>query len=128
MATATASNPHQPPVTDPIVNEKSLSRTGAHSLRTIGLGFAGQRMQLRIEADDPFPVKAFALDNPDRLVVDLPGTWKGMKAPSVPENAIVGKVRLGSQPAGPRLVLDLKRPLKNHSIERAGNRVDILVQ
>ena len=121
-------NPHQPPVTDPIVNEKSLSKTGTHSLRTIHLGFAGQQMQLRIEAGDPFPVKAFALTNPDRLVVDLPGTWKDMKAPNVPENSIVSKIRLGQQPGGPRLVLDLKGPLKNHAIERAGNRVDVLVR
>lgn len=123
-----STNPRQPPVTDPIVSEKSLSKTGSHSLRSIHLGFSGQQMQLRIEAGEPFPVKAFALTNPDRLVVDLPGTWKDMKAPSVPDNSIVSAIRLGQQPGGPRLVLDLKGPLKNHAIERSGNRVDVMVR
>lgn len=123
-----APNPRQPAVLDPVNNGKSLSNTDAHTLRSINLGFSGQRMLLRIEAGDAFPVKTFALTGPDRLVVDFPGSWKGMKAPTVPENNVVSKVRLGDQPAGPRLVLDLKGPLKNHTVERSGNRVDILVK
>lgn len=119
--------PNQPPVTDPL-GAPSLPLAGSHALQTIHLGFAGQNMQLRIEADNPFPVKTFALTGPDRLVIDLPGTWSNMQAPSVPENSIVQKVRVGKQDKGIRLVLDLKKPLGNHSVSRAGNRVDVLVQ
>lgn len=123
-----ALNPRQPAVTDPVTSEKPLSKTGAHTLRSISLGFAGQQMLLRIEAGAPFPVKTFALTGPDRLVVDLPGVWQGLKVPNVPENNVVSKARLGNQSAGSRLVLDLKGPLKNHTVERVGNRVDILVK
>lgn len=127
-AVVPAPNPHQPEVLDPVAKGAPPSNTGAHSLRSINLGFSGQQMLLRIEAGDAFPVKTFALTGPDRLVVDLPGSWKGMKAPAVPDNNVVSKVRLGDQPSGPRLVLDLKGPLKNHTVERSGNRVDILVK
>lgn len=127
-SSASALNPRQPAVIDPITNGKALSKTGAHALRSISLGFSGQQMLLRIEADNPFPVKTFALTGPDRLVVDLPGVWQGLKVPNVPANNVVSKARLGNQSAGPRLVLDLKGPLKNHTVERVGNRVDILVK
>lgn len=127
-AAVPAPNSRQPEVLDPVAKGASPSNTGAHTLRSINLGFSGQQMLLRIEAGDTFPVKTFALTGPDRLVVDLPGSWKGMKAPAVPDNNVVSKVRLGDQPAGPRLVLDLKGPLKNHTVERSGNRVDILVK
>lgn len=105
-----------------------LSNTGTHALKTINLAFAGQDMLLRIEAGDPFPCKTFVLTGPDRLVIDLPGTWKDMKAPSVPQNRLVNKARLGQQNSGPRLVLDLSGPLKGHKVERKGNAVEILVQ
>lgn len=107
---------------------QELSDKGTHALRNISLSSSGAAMQLRIEADGPFPYKSFALTGPDRLVVDLPGTWKGMKAPSVPGNDIVKNVRLGQQTAGPRLVLDLSGGLKTHSVERAGNVITVTVQ
>lgn len=109
-------------------DEKALDKTGRHNMTLIKLSFAENQIYLRIEAEDAFPVKTFTLTNPDRLVVDLPGTWKGVTAPSVPSNNVVGGVRLGQQPAGPRLVLDLKRPLENYTTERTGGRVDILMQ
>ena len=85
-------------------------------------------MQLRIEADTPFPCRAFVLNKPDRLVIDLPGSWKGMKAPSVPQNRLIKTVRVGSQPAGPRIVLDLESAPKAHKVQRNGNVVEIVVQ
>ena len=107
--------------------EPVLSNTGTHVLADIGLHFSGQNMLLRIEADSPFPCKTFSLSKPDRLVIDLPGTWKNMKAPTVPQNRLIKNVRVGSQSAGPRIVLDLATPLKSHKIQRTGKVVEILI-
>ncbi|MDR2124933.1 MAG: AMIN domain-containing protein [Desulfovibrio sp.] len=99
-----------------------------HTLKNVSLTFAGNDMSLRLEADSAFPCKTFTLSGPDRLVIDLPGAWKGMKAPTVPGNRIVRKARVGLQSDGARLVLDLSSPLKKHKVEQNGNVVEILVQ
>ena len=85
-------------------------------------------MQLQIEADGPFPCNAFILTGPDRLVVDLPGSWTGMRKPDTPQNTLIKNVRLGQQPTGPRLVLDLAGPLKGHKVERSGSTTRIIMQ
>jgi hypothetical protein len=106
--------------------EKSYK--SAHTLTNISLTFVGNDMRLLLEADNAFPCKTFALSGPDRLVIDLPGAWKGMKAPTVPGNRIVRKARVGLQSNSARIVLDLSSPLKNHKVEQRGNVVEILVQ
>ncbi len=106
----------------------ALSEKAAHTMKKIGLHFAGQRIVLRMEADTAFPCKTFALGSPDRLVVDLPGTWKGMQTPGVPQNLVVKGVRVGKQPAGPRIVLDLEKPLQKHEVVRQGNVVEVYLQ
>jgi hypothetical protein len=102
--------------------------TNTHTLKNISLTFVGNDMLLLLEADSAFSCKTFALREPDRLVIDLPGAWKGMKAPTVPGNRIVRKARMGLQSDRARLVLDLSSPLKNHKVEQRGNMVEILVQ
>ncbi|MDR1489342.1 MAG: AMIN domain-containing protein, partial [Desulfovibrio sp.] len=108
--------------------QATLSEKGTHSLKNISLLFSGDEVILRIEADNAFPCKTFVLTGPDRLVIDLPGVWKGMKTPPLQNNRIIRAVRLGRQSAGPRLVLDLNAALKGHKVERRGNVVDIAVQ
>lgn len=117
----------QRPATDPL-SPAELGQSGAHTLTAISLSPSGQGMKLRIEADSAFTCKSFVLTAPDRLVIDLPGSWKGMKAPSVPANDLVKSVRLGQQPGGPRLVLDLASPPGNHTVERLGSAVEIQVR
>ncbi len=109
-------------------NGKNLSEKGRHVLKKISLHFAGQRMQLRIEADGAFPCKAFALADPHRLVIDLPGVWTDISAPTVPQNRIIKGVRVGKQATGPRIVLDLEQAPQKHEIVRQGGTVDIFVQ
>lgn len=86
------------------------------TLVNIGLNFKGNGMALRIEADAPFSYKTFALPSPDRYVVDLVGTWNKMRAPSVPANNMIKGARAGKQAGGPRLVLDMQRSPKKHSV------------
>ena len=107
---------------------EDTSEPGVLQLRNIKLTPKGQNIHLRIEADGSFPCKTFVLTGPDRLVIDLPGKWKGVHAPSVPANQLVNKIRAGEQAAGPRVVLDLARPLKGHQVQRQGNAVEIVLQ
>lgn len=108
--------------------QAALSDKGTHTLKNLALQITGDKIRVRIEADDPFPCKSFTLTGPDRLVIDLPGTWKGMKVPSVPQNDIIKNIRHGKQASGPRLVLDLSKGLKNHTVQRSGNVVEIVLQ
>ena len=106
----------------------ALSDKATHVLQNIAFSFAGQNLQLVIQADTPFPCKTFVLTGPDRLVIDLPGAWKEMKTPAIPQNRLVKNVRVGTQAAGPRLVLALHTPLKRHGVERAGSSVTVQLQ
>ena len=101
---------------------------GVRQLTRIKLTPKGQSMHLRIEADGGFSCKTFVLTGPDRLVIDLPGKWKGMQTPSVPSNQLVKKARVGEQPEGPRIVLDLSRPIKGHQVQRQGNTIEVILQ
>lgn len=103
------------------------AKPGVHTLKGISMSPAGSGVRLAISADSPFQCKTFVLDSPPRLVIDLPGSWKGMQPPAAPQSALIKKVRLGKQAAGPRLVLDLNGPVK-HRVERNGNMVNIVVQ
>lgn len=106
----------------------SASR-GQGVMRNIGLSFRGQSMALTLEADSSLPAKYFILTSPERLVVDLPGAWKNIKAPAVPRNNIVKNIRLGRQGDADRLVLDLSRKLKSHSLNRlSDNKVELVFQ
>ena len=116
------------PKGEAIKTEGTPSEPGTLQLRDIKLTSNGQSMHLRIEANDSFPCKTFVLTGPDRLVIDLPGKWKGVHVPSVPANQLVTNVRAGEQTAGPRVVLDLARPLKGHQVQRMGNAVEIVLQ
>lgn len=101
---------------------------GVRQLTRIKLTPKGQSMHLRIEADGGFSCKTFVLSGPDRLVIDLPGKWKGVQAPSVPSNQLVKKARVGEQPTGPRVVLDLTRPIKGHQVQRLNNAIEVVLQ
>lgn len=140
-STASATPPaHTPPQSQPpaVMAEQRLATDpikpvatpdkSAHTLSAISLVPSGQGMRLRIEADSAFACKTFVLSSPDRLVIDLPGDWKGMKAPAVPQNNLIKNIRLGLQKAGPRLVLDLAGPVKQHKTERSGNIVEVQLQ
>lgn len=97
----------------------TASRTeGSGSIKDISLHFKDQGMFLRIEGDGPLPAKYFILSQPERLVVDLPGSWKGLKNPDIPSNNLLKAIRIGRQGNADRLVLDLAAPVKKHEITR----------
>jgi hypothetical protein len=126
--TPTPGKTEAPKPAEPI-NDAELSSSAAHTLRDISVEIFEQQVIVRIEAEGPFPVKTFLLPNPNRLVVDLPGDWTNIKAPSVPQNRLIRSARLGSQSSGPRLVLDLRAPLTSRTVQRPdSNTVEITLE
>lgn len=63
---------------------------------------------MRISGNTTLAYKTMHLKDPDRLVVDLEGTW-AIKAPGVPPNKAVKNVRIGKQGTKTRIVIDLSR-------------------
>ncbi len=119
-------NPDKPQADAPKNTEQAAQTKTAkdsHILRNISLHFAGQGMRLRIEADSPFQIKTFALNDPERLVVDLAGKWEEVRAPNVPSNNMISGVRVGKQDAGPRIVLDLKKKASKHDVNKISDQV-----
>lgn len=69
------------------------------------------------------------LENPDRVVVDMDGTWQFPVNPGIPKNEIVSKIRTGKMGDKTRVVVDLK--MKPRSVRvipaRNGDGFDIRV-
>ena len=114
-----------PPVLTPL---DSLPKDGKHTMKALGLHFSGNDIYLRIESTTAFPFKTFSLPTPERLVIDLPGTWTGISAPKIPSNQLVTGFRVGTQPAGPRLVLDLSRKIKTRINRVSDTIVEIVLE
>lgn len=99
---------------------------GAGTIVDMSLHFKDKGMVLRIEGNGPLPARYFVLKGPERLVVDLPGTWKGLKKPTIPSNYLVKDLRIGRHGNADRLVLDMLEPLGDSSMTRLGdNKVEI---
>ena len=75
--------------------------------------------------------KKFFMDRPPRLVVDLPGNWKGPRESRIKaDNDIVKKIRIGNHPDKLRVVLDLgdkERPFLT-DIQESPQGITITIQ
>ncbi|UJB16528.1 N-acetylmuramoyl-L-alanine amidase [Xanthomonas translucens] len=70
------------------------------------------RLRLRLQLDATVDYRVFALSDPERLVIDLPGI--AALAPPIllpAPDAVVAAIRSGAQADGLRIVLDLRRPV-----------------
>src|SRR5207245_1258206 len=82
-------------------------------------------------ADGVLEGKDFVLENPPRLVIDLPGIRNGVRRRVVPvAGGLVSRVRVSQFQTSPeaitRVVLDLARPLP-HALQADGERLTIRV-
>ena len=101
------------------VDEASLSATANHTMGGIRVEKSGKGFVVRITStDSTFPFKVSQLPGPDRLIIDLPGSWKKASVPEVPGGLIATGSRLGNHPTGIRIVFDLTRPVKVSSRTR----------
>lgn len=81
---------------------------GVKSLR-IGQGVGNVRIVL--DADKDFPYKAFLLENPKRLVVDVKDVTVSKEIEKKQDNNFVSKIRTGNNGIdGTRIVFDLSKP------------------
>lgn len=97
--------------------------SGTHTMKAASFHFSGAKIRFRVESNNEFSYRTMLLSEPDRLVIDFPGTWTDIKAPEVPKNLLVEKVRVGSQKAGPRFVLDLFGKPKKYEVVRISSAI-----
>jgi type IV pilus assembly protein PilQ len=104
----------------------------AHQLEDLRVSVGpSQEVTVALLGDGLFAPKDFLLENPPRLVVDLPGVKNQVRRRVVPvKSALVSRVRVSQFQSLPdpvtRIVLDLARPLP-HSLVSEGERLAVLV-
>lgn len=110
--------------TEAAIEAATLPR--ARSVKSIGATTADGAVEVRIAGDGALKYKAFRLDNPSRLVIDLDGVKNAAAKNSVPVNDDVVKgVRVAQfQPTVARVVVDLTRRSEWH-IENAGDMLRV---
>lgn len=109
-----------------------LMPSGAAVAATLkGIDFAATPaggVQLQIEADGALqPGKAFLINDPPRLVIDLPGTDSALAERTTKVNSgPVGNVVIVPAEGRTRLVVDLEKPVK-WSMSPAGNKLLVML-
>ncbi len=77
-------------------------------IKKITVANIGDGVTVRLDSSEMPSYNTIRLTSPERLVVDLNGTWK-LRAPGVPKNPFVSNVRIGLHKDGTRIVIDLKK-------------------
>ena len=118
--TATAepvSEPVAEPIAEPVVEQvvetpakpQTASLPRARTVRNIDARTSGDAVEVRITADGALKYKAFRLESPSRLVIDLDGVKNGVtRGPVTVDDDVVKRVRVAQfQPTVARVVIDL---------------------
>lgn len=85
---------------------------------------------VRLNLGQTISYKQMLLENPDRVVIDVTGSYKDLKAPGIPDNPLVTNVRLGHYDNRTRIVVDLSakpsscRVILSEDRDRLDIRVD----
>jgi type IV pilus assembly protein PilQ len=103
----------------------------AHSLEEVVVDVSGGMVSIRLLGDGAFAPKDFVLDNPPRVVVDLPGVKNMVRRRAIPvKGGVVSRVRIAQFHGEPdlvtRVVVDLARPVA-HALRADGERLALLV-
>ena len=102
----------------------------AHSLEEIIVDASGSTVVIKLLGDGFFVPKDFVLDNPPRVVVDLPGVKNEVRRRTIPvKGALVSRVRVAQFQKEPdlvtRVVVDLVRPMP-HAVKSDGERLALI--
>jgi type IV pilus assembly protein PilQ len=108
----------------PVVEEVPLPR--ARSVRSIGATTNDGQVEVRIAGDGELKYKAFRLENPSRLVIDLEGVKSAVAKNNVAVNDdVVQRVRVAQfQPTVARVVVDLAQKTE-YEIHPAGDTLRV---
>jgi type IV pilus assembly protein PilQ len=103
----------------------------AHLLEEVRVASGTDPVTVSLLGDGVFQAKDFVLENPPRIVIDLPGVRNGVKRRVVSvKSGLVSRVRIAQFQTSPepvtRVVLDLTRPLP-HALNPDGERLAVLV-
>lgn len=85
---------------------------------------------VRLNLGQTISYRQMLLEKPDRVVVDVTGSYKDLKAPGIPDNPLVTNVRLGHYDNRTRIVVDLSakpsscRVILSEDRDRLDIRVD----
>ncbi len=121
----------QPEVRSAAAERKSDEKKAAQPAKTPKITVFSREngATVRISLDRDIRYRQILLDNPDRMVVDITGEWKQLRAPGVPANPLVTNVRLGHYDNRTRIVVDLSSTPRNHRVilSEDRQRLDIRV-
>lgn len=109
--------------------EKAQAPRGDQAINKFVIYSREKGATVRIGSAGKLEYSSMTLTNPDRVVVDLPGSWKFPANPGVPRNDLVSAVRVGQSGNKTRVVIDLKMPARKVVLVpfKAGNGVDVRV-
>ncbi len=122
-----AQTPVHSPATAP-KPENASGKAAAGKLTAVGYKFEGNALVFYVQGSTTFEHKVFTLSGPDRLVVDIKGTWGNVDAPTTPSNRLVKSSRVGLHQQYARFVLDLKSPLVKHSATLRDNTLLVTME
>jgi type IV pilus assembly protein PilQ len=96
-------------VAEPVAQVEEIALPRARSVKSIGASRKDGEVEVRISGDGELQYKAFRLDNPARLVIDLDGVKNAVTKNNVPvDDDVVERVRVAQfQPTVARVVVDL---------------------
>lgn len=98
------------------------AQSGKQVVTSSTLTMDGDVVTLRLEANSPIKGKSFILASPDRVVLDLSGSWK-LAAPRVPSNRMLRELRVGAREDGIRLVFDMRVKPSSATVKQISSKV-----
>jgi type IV pilus assembly protein PilQ len=113
-------------VEEPVSVAEEIPLPRARSVRNISASAADGHVEVRIAGDGQLKYKAFRLESPSRLVIDLEGVKNAASKNSVSvDDAVVQRVRIAQfQPNVARVVVDLARKTE-YDIVAVGDEVRV---
>ncbi|HEY0141550.1 MAG TPA: type IV pilus secretin PilQ [Thermoanaerobaculia bacterium] len=113
---------------EPIARAEDIPLPRAKSVKRIDASSNGGNVEVRIAGDGALTYKAFRLESPSRLVIDLDGVKNAVKRDSVTvDDAVVKRVRVGqfkNAPPVARVVIDLAQK-SEYTIDTAGDELRV---
>jgi type IV pilus assembly protein PilQ len=114
-------------VAEPTATVEEVPLPRARSVKFIGASTREGQVEVRIAGDGQLKYKAFRLENPSRLVIDLDGVRSAVARNNVVvDDAVVKRVRVAQfQPTVARVVVDLAHKAQ-YEIEPAGDALRVV--